>query len=293
MKARVLVTGARGQLAGALLVEFGGHADVLPLSRAELDIADSAAVERRVAEFKPSLILNCAAYNDVDRAEDDPEPALRANAFGVRVLARSASDHNATLVHYSTDFVFDGQATRPYTEEDAANPQSVYGSSKLLGEWFALEAAGAYVLRVASLFGGVRAKSSVDRIVDAIIDGREAHVFSDRTASPSYVFDVAAATRTLVGHGAPGLYHCVGTGSCTWHQLAVEAARLLGRERVAKLTPVLTSEVQLRAARPRFAALANGKLASVASMPTWQNALARYLVDTKAGQESDANSTKA
>jgi dTDP-4-dehydrorhamnose reductase len=277
MTSRVLITGAGAQLATALTPEFDATGDVRALRHAELDITDPAAVQRCVAEFKPSLIINCASYNLVDQAEDDPEAALRVNAFGVRVLVRSATEHGATLVHYSTDFVFDGQGTRPYTEEDAPNPPSVYASSKLLGEWFALESRKAFVLRVASLFGGAPAKSSVDHIVNAIIGGCEARVFSDRTVSPSYIFDVASATRALVTRGVPGLYHCVGTGSCTWYELAVEAARLLGREEDARLKPVLTADVPLRAARPKFAALSNAKLTTIMPMPTWRDALARYV----------------
>jgi len=255
MTPRVLITGAGAQLASALLPEFSGFGEILAPRHTELDIADPAAVGRCIAGFKPTLIINCASYNLVDKAEDDAEAALRANALGVRVLARAAAIGDATLVHYSTDFVFDGSASRPYTEEDAPNPCSVYASSKLIGEWLALEAGRGYVLRVASLFGGMAAKSSVDRIVDAIREGREARVFSDRTASPSYVCYVAAATRALVARGAPGLYHCVGTVCCTWLELAREATRLLGLEREARLVPVLTSDVPLRAVRPKFAAL--------------------------------------
>ena len=280
---RVMITGAGAQLADPLRAEFSGSGALLALGHAELDIADHVAVGRCVADFKPTLIVNCAAYNYVDKAEDEPEAALLANAFGVRVLARAAMGQDAAFVHYSTDFVFDGRAGRPYTEEDAPRPPSVYGSSKLLGEWFALEAPRGYVLRVASLFGGARAKSSVDRIVDAIVEGREARVFSDRTASPSYVCDVAGATRAVVAKGAPGLYHCVGTGSCTWLELAREAAKLLGREHEARLTPVLSSEVPLRAVRPQFAALSNAKMAAIAPMPTWQDALARYIALRRAG----------
>jgi dTDP-4-dehydrorhamnose reductase len=277
MTTRVLVTGAGAQLAAPLIAEFAAEAEVRGVRHAEMDIANPAEVERCVGEFKPALILNCASYNEVDKAEDDAEAALRVNAFGVRVLARAAAEHGATLVHYSTDFVFDGQASRAYTEEDPPNPPSVYASSKLLGEWFALESGAGYVFRVASLFGGVPAKSSVDRIVDAIIEGREARVFSDRTASPSYVVDVAKATRQVVALGPPGLYHCVGGGQCTWLELAVEAARILGHEHDARLVPVLTSAVPLRAARPKFAALSNAKLTAVTPMPTWRDALARYI----------------
>jgi dTDP-4-dehydrorhamnose reductase len=282
---RVLITGAGGQLGAVVAAEYAGHALVMALRHSDLDITNLEAVQRAVSSFRPTHIINCAAYNLVDRAEDEPEAALNVNAFGVRVLARAAASAGAILVHYSTDFVFDGAGTRPYTEEDAPNPASVYAASKLVGEWFALEAPNAFVLRVASLFGGTPAKSSVDRIIDALLEGREARVFTDRTASPSYVVDVAAATRVLVRQGRPGLYHCVGSSYCTWHELAVAAAQALGCETTTKITPVKASDVPLRATRPQFAALSNTKLAAIAPMPTWRDALERY-VATRASQRA-------
>jgi dTDP-4-dehydrorhamnose reductase len=273
----VLVTGARGQLAGAIVNAYAETARIFAYSRSELDIADFHAVMARVCADRPDVIVNCAAYNKVDQAEDQPQDALTANAFGVRVLARAAAEVGATLVHYSTDFVFDGTATRPYVEDDLPNPQSVYAQSKLLGEWFARGLPRAFVLRVESLFGGANAKSSIDRIVHAIENGEEARVFKDRTVSPSYVADVAMATRALVERGDPGLYHCVGTGHGTWLDVAREIARIMGKERDARLTPMSVADVSLRAPRPQFAALSNEKLGRVVPMPTWQDALRRYL----------------
>jgi len=274
---KVLVTGARGQLAGAIIDAYKDSAEVLAYPRQALDIADFDAVMARVRADRPDVILNCAAFNQVDQAEDEPEKALTVNAFGVRVLARAAADTGATLVHYSTDFVFDGNASQPYTEEDLPNPKSVYAQSKLLGEWFASEAPTAFVLRVESLFGGAAAKSSVDRLAFAIANDQEAKAFVDRTVSPSYVVDVAAATKVLVERGQPGLYHCVSTGHATWFELAEEIAVVLGKDVEARLVPVSVESVQLRAPRPRFAALSNDKLRRLAPMPTWQDALRRYL----------------
>jgi dTDP-4-dehydrorhamnose reductase len=273
----VLVTGARGQLASAIIDAYKNSAQVLAYARSELDVADAEAVIARVRTDRPDVIVNCAAYNDVDRAEDEPGMALNANAFAVRGLARAAQDIGATLVHYSTDFVFDGTAARPYVEEDTPNPQSVYAQSKLLGEWFALEAPRAFVLRVESLFGGANPRSSIDRIAQSIAEKREAKVFRDRIVSPSYVADVAAATQALVDRGEPGLYHCVGTGHASWHEVALEIARVMGKEREAKLVPISVADVTLRAPRPQFAALSNEKLSRVVPLPSWQDALRRYL----------------
>ena len=274
---RVMVTGARGQLAGAIAESYRRTAEVIAYTREELDITVPQSVMQRVRECRPDVIVNCAAYNAVDEAEDDAAQALNVNAFAVRSLTRAAADVGATLVHYSTDFVFDGRSARPYTEDDRPNPESVYAQSKLLGEWFAIEAPRAFVLRVESLFGGAAAKSSIDRIAAALTNGRPAKVFVDRTVSPSYVVDVAAATRALVERGQPGLYHCVGTGHATWYEVAREIARVLGKQEDATLQAVSVADVRLKAPRPQFAALANDKLRRVAEMPTWQDALRRYL----------------
>ena len=281
---RILITGAGGQLADSVIEGYAGIADVLALSHAQLDITDDRAVRHHVSPFKPDVIINCASYNHVDRAEEEPVQALNVNAFGVRTLARAASAVGARLVHYGTDFVFDGRASSPYTEDDPPNPQSVYAVSKLLGEWFALEAPGSLVLRVESLFGGRLAKGSIDWIVEAIAGGRERRVFTDRTVSPSYVVDVAAATRALLERGESGLYHCVGTGFCTWYELAAEIARQL--EQPMLVVPISMKDMPLPAARPQFAALSNAKLLRVGiSMPSWQDALRRYLRARKAAPD--------
>ena len=277
---RIAVVGAKGQLGAALVHECASGHDISAFGHAELDISDGAAVDAALATVKPAVILNAAAFTDVDAAEDRPIEALKDNAFGVRALARAALAHGATLVHFSTDFVFDGQASTPYTETDPPNPQSVYAASKLLGEWFAEDAPRAYVLRVESLFGQPPvgpAKGSAAGILATLKAGGSPKVFEDRTISPSYLADVARATRTLLESGAPaGLYHCVNSGQCTWLEFALEMARLLGIE--PRVTPVRMADADLRAARPKYCALSNDKLRGAGvAMPTWQDALARYL----------------
>ena len=278
---RVLVTGADGQLAHFIVRAFAGS-EVVALDRRALDITDAAAVARTVAGAAPDVIVNCAAFNDVDGAEDRPEQALAVNAFAVRSLALAAERAGAVLVHYSTDFVFDGRRTRePYTESDAPSPRSTYASSKLMGEWFALDAPRAFVLRVESLFGSPAGwtgrRGTLDAIVGGLRAGREVRVFTDRIVSPSYTPDIAAATRHLVAGGAtPGLYHCVNGGEATWEQVAREAARLLGVEPALQLTT--SDQVVLKAARPTYCALSPGKLAAAGfTMPAWQDALGRWL----------------
>ncbi len=273
----ITVTGARGQLGQAMVRRLAERHTVTALARGDLDIADATAVERAVAALHPDAIVNCAAYNAVDRAEDDVPAALDGNAFGVQSLARAAVREGAALVHFSTDFVFDGTASRPYVEDAPVAPLSVYGQSKLLGEWFARAAPRYYVLRVESLFGGTLPRSSIDRITAAIRAGDEARVFEDRIVSPTFVEDAVAATQVLLERQAePGLYHCVNSGATTWHELAQHIADILGVQ--PRLVPVRLADVPLRAPRPRYCALSNAKLAAAGvSMPTWQDALSRYL----------------
>jgi dTDP-4-dehydrorhamnose reductase len=277
---RVAVTGAGGQLGAALVHEFSAH-EVAAFTRAQLDISDAAAVEAALSRVKPELILNAAAMTNVDAAEDRPIEALNSNAFGVEALARAARAHSATLVHYSTDFVFDGLATEPYRETDPPNPQNVYAASKLLGEWFARDAPLAYVLRVEGIFGttpgAAPPKGSAAGILNSLRADGSAKVFVDRTITPSYVCDIARVTRQLVESGAPGgVYHCVNSGVTTWMEFAREMARLLGIE--AKLTPVRLAEMKLKATRPVYCALSNDKLRALGiEMPSWQDALRCYL----------------
>jgi dTDP-4-dehydrorhamnose reductase len=275
-----MVTGAAGQLGSTVVARLSASCEVFAFTRAELDLVDTVAVLAEMTSWSPHFVINCAAYNDVEAAEDAAELALSGNALTVRALARAAGATGATLIHYGTDFVFDGTADRPYVETDACRPLSTYGMSKLLGEWFALEAPGAYVLRVESLFGGRPAKSSIDKIIAAIRAGQPVRVFADRTVTPSFVNDVASATEQIihppVRRPAPGVYHCVNSGVTTWLGIAEEIARLLGRD--AELIPVKSTEVKLKARRPVYCALSNAKLKDAGIvMPTWQEALGKYI----------------
>lgn len=277
---RIVVVGARGQLGAAVVHACRGRHEAIPLDRAALEITRPDAVRATFERVRPDAVVNCAAYNAVDQAEDCAGEALRVNAIAVRSMVRALGD--AAFVHYGSDFVFDGTSARPYLETDPANPMSVYGMSKLLGEWFAADASRGYVLRVESLFGQAPgappAKGSVAAIVNALKAGRRPRVFEDRIVSPTYVIDCAEATLALLERNAdPGLYHCVNSGSCSWLALAEEAARLLGVP--AELDAVKFADVSFPAARPKYCALDNAKIGAAAGVPMrpWQQALAEYL----------------
>ena len=278
---RTAVIGARGQLGSAVVVACAARFDVVPLDRAALDITDAEAVERVLIACRPDVIINCAGYNAVDAAESHPVDALQANAFAVRSLARVARTLDATLVQFSSDFVFDGTAAQPMDESVAPKPRSAYAASKLLGEWFAADAPRSYVLRVESLFDagpGGPDKGSLASIVAGLRAGHTVPVFADRTVSPTHVGDAAAAVLALIERGAEaGVYHLVNSGCATWKEVAEEAARRLGV--VPNLNVLSLADVSLPAARPQYCAMSNAKLCAAIgyTLPTWQDALGRYL----------------
>jgi dTDP-4-dehydrorhamnose reductase len=278
---KILVTGAAGQLGQVMVKQLArlspDHA-VTAWTRQDRDLTRHDEVREAVRALAPAAIVNCSSFNNVDAAEDQQQTALEVNALVVRTLARAAADLGAVFVHYSTDFVFAGTASQPYTELDRPEPQSVYAQSKLIGEWLAADAPRHYVLRVESLFGGPRGKSSMDRIIAAVRAGEPAPVFVDRVVSPSFVADVTEASiHLLMTQPEYGLYHCVNSGHATWFEVGQEIARRLGRADDC-LTPISVHDVTLRAARPQYAAMSNAKLAGAGyQMPAWQDAIARYV----------------
>jgi dTDP-4-dehydrorhamnose reductase len=275
---KIAIVGAGGQLGQAMAARFSADHTVTALTRQDLDLTRARLVHDTIRSLAPDVVINCAGYNNLDQAQNDQEAAMNANAFAVGTLARAAAELDAVLLHYSSDFVFAGTATSPYTELDRPEPQSVYAQSKLVGEWLAADAPKHYVLRVESLFGGPKRRSSIDRIADAVRRGDVAPVFVDRVVSPSFVNDVVEASAHVLRAGpAFGVYHCVNTGHATWLEVGREIARRLGKTDTA-LKPVSVNDVALTAPRPQFAALSNARLAEAGfTMPSWQDAIARYL----------------
>jgi dTDP-4-dehydrorhamnose reductase len=278
---RIVLTGAAGRLGAAMSAEAAsaGH-KVVALTRADLDISDAGRVASAMDRLRPDVMVNCSAYNAVDAAEANPAAAFATNVQGPSCLARAAQATGALLVHYSTDFVFDGTALDPYVEDHPTNPLSVYGASKLAGEVEARSTPRHYVLRIESLFGGCGVKgqrATVDHIVDKLLAGTEVRALVDRTVSPSYVVDVVRATIALIDRQASyGIYHCVNSGWSTWYELACEVARQLGVP--ARIEPAMTTDLKMVAPRPLFCALSNRKLLAVdIDMPSWQSAIGRHL----------------
>ncbi len=281
---RIAVLGAAGQLGRDLCPRLPG--EVIPLSRADLDLSNASGIASALAAGRPDVLVNCAAYNFVDKAESEPDAAFAVNAWGVRALAQACATAQIKFVHFSTDYVFGLDAIRstPLTENDPPGPVSVYGISKLAGEYLALASAkNSLVIRTCGLYGvhgsGGKGGNFVETMLRVAGLGKPLRVVADQLCTPSYTVDVAEATVALLGSGATGLFQITNAGSCTWHEFATEIFRLAKLK--PDLTPVTSAEYVLPARRPPFSVLSNAKLASVGvSMPrAWQNALAAYMTE--------------
>jgi len=284
---RIAVVGAAGQL-GRELCRLLPAADTIQLTRAEADLHDTAVVRARLDAARPDVVVNCAADNRVDAAESDARGAIAVNALGVAALARHCRDHDALLVHVSTDYVFDGRATRPYTEDAAPNPQGAYARTKLAGELLAQALAPRHaILRVAGLYaeGGSRGKGGnfVDKVLAQARAGKPLRIVSDQVTAPTWARDVAAAMVRLVpriaaGAAPHGVYHVTNAGACSWYEFAQAALEIAGLR--AEITPIRTEELGAPAPRPAYSVLANTRLAAAGLPPLrlWREALAAYLL---------------
>ena len=284
---RVLLLGPNGQLGHDVRhahAQTGEPFDLVPLGRDRLDLAVPGAIERMLGDLEFDVLVNAAANNLVDGAEDNAALAFAVNAHAVRAMARACAAKRARFFHVSTDYVFGGDAARarPLREDDPTAPVNVYGASKAMGETLArLACEDAVILRVASLFGTAGASGKGGNFVETMIRaGREKgalRVVDDQAMSPTATADVARVLLRMLAEGcAPGLYHAVNDGPATWFEFAREIVRLAGVE--AAVTPCSSEEYPTRAARPRYSVLDNTKVsAAFGPMPPWQDALDRYL----------------
>jgi dTDP-4-dehydrorhamnose reductase len=286
---RTVIIGAQGQLGSELARRLAGS-DTTTLARADLDIADAQAVNAVLDRLQPELAINTAAYNLVDRAEDEPERALAANALGPRNLAVWCTSHAARLVHVSTDYVFglDEQRRTPYREEDCPGPLSMYAVSKLAGEQL-VRAAGEQhlVIRTCGLYG-LNATQQKGNFVSTMLRlGRErgeVRVVDDQCCTPTCVPDLADAMLGLIAQNASGLYHVTNAGSATWHEFAEEIFRVA--RMAVRVTPINSHDFGAKARRPSYSVLDCGKLQRAVGrpMPDWHDALARHVAALRPSQ---------
>jgi len=277
---RVLLLGGSGQL-GTAIADRWTDCEIVAPSHGELAIEQSERLAESLNATRPDVLVNAAAFHDVDRCEDEKETALEVNAFAVGRAARLAAQRDVLFVTISTDYVFDGTKGSPYRESDSPNPLSFYGASKLAGERL-VEAAGgrAFVVRTCGVYGPSRSASRrrtfVDRILAAGRSGEPVRVVADVVASPTFAGDLAVALRELIGTGAYGLYHAAAAGPVSWYDFAQEAVRQAGAE--FAIEPIAAEQWKARAIRPRYSALDGAKLGELGiGMPSWRDGIASYL----------------
>ena len=285
---RYVLIGATGQLGYDLARTFELPGTLLTPPHAELDILDTQQVAASLRALRPTHVLNTAAWNAVDAAESEPRRAFALNADAVGELAAACHAVGATLVHFSTDYVFDGVKGAPYTEADAPNPLSAYGLSKLEGERLARERCErALVIRVSGLFGiaksaGKGGTNFVETMVGLARQGRPLRVVADQVLTPSYTLDVARVVWRVIASGHTGLCHVTSSGETSWHGFAREIFRL--EALTPALTAVTSEEYGARAKRPRYSVLAHTTLRAlgIAEPRAWQPALDAYLAERRA-----------
>lgn len=277
---KFLILGAGGQLATALEAALAGE-EVLGLAHEQADICDPETIRRRAGEFPPDFLINTAAFHRVDDCEDQPGPSFAVNAAALANLASIANELGAALVHFSTDYVFDGTARRPYSEAERPNPLSVYAISKFAGEQIVSRYARRFFLvRTCGLYGR-RSKGKQDNFVARMLQlaraGQPIRVVNDRIVAPTSAKDLAECLPALLRTGKAGLYHITNAGQCSWFEFAEEIFRLAGLR--PELEAVSSAEFAAKARRPPYSVLENRALreAGLPALRPWQTALADYL----------------
>jgi dTDP-4-dehydrorhamnose reductase len=283
---KILIVGCNGQLGHDTMAEAKrlGH-DAIGLDMPAIDITNEALSQNIVREHAPQLIINCAACTAVDLCETKRELAFAVNRDGVAILARCAQEASASLVHISTDYVFDGAKRTPYMEDDPPNPLSVYGASKLAGET-ALGAVNGrhYVFRTAWLYG-VAGKNFVKSMralaLQRAKNATALRVVDDQIGSPTYSADLARQIFAVVNAEAFGLYHCVNQGACSRYELACHIVKTCGIS--VQVEPCKSAEFPLPAQRPPYSVLENRRLKDLGldQMPHWTEGFASFLADER------------
>ena len=276
---RILLTGADGQLGYELQRALTGE-DVIAANQPVYELTDPQVADK-IASTRPNLVIHTAGYTDVDGCERDPETAFAVNAQGTRRVAEGAAKANARLIYISTDYVFDGKKTEPYTERDPVNPLNLYGRSKLLGEQEALAVCPETLIIRTSWLYGANGKNFVKTILQLAASRPEIRVVNDQRGSPTYARDLAGTIAQMIRRDARGLVHAGGEGECTWYEFAVAIIQETGSD--CRLIPISTAESGRLAPRPSYSVLSTAFLHQHGlSLPPWREGVRQFLADQHA-----------
>jgi dTDP-4-dehydrorhamnose reductase len=285
---KILLIGANGQL-GSDLIKVLNPNTTIPLTHAEIEISDFNQVKEVLERHCPDMVVNTAAYHRVDECEDNVERSFNVNAYGARNLATVCKDIDAALVHFSTDYVFDGLKNTPYKEDDTPRPLCVYANSKLTGEYFVRSILKKhFVIRICGLFGHVGSSSKGGNFVELMLslakEGREIKVVNDQVLTPTSTKELAKKFCQLIQTNKYGLYHITNNGACSWYEFAKEIFNVEGLN--PKLSGVTSEAYGARAKRPRYSVLDHCNLRKLGldDMMDWNDALKTYLLERRKGK---------
>lgn len=275
---KVLVTGVKGQLGYDVMAELAKrNIEAIGVDIDEMDITDKISVEKVIGEAAPDVVVHCAAYTAVDAAEDNEALCRRVNADGTRNIAEVCKKLDCKMVYISTDYVFDGQGTRPWEPDDERHPLNVYGQTKYEGELAVQENLSKYfIVRIAWVFGK-NGKNFVKTMLKLAETHDKLTVVNDQFGSPTYTHDLARLLVDMIQTDKYGIYHATNEGICTWYEFACEIFKQAGVK--IEVTPVPASEYPAKAKRPENSRLDKSKLTEngFERLPSWQDALGRYL----------------
>jgi len=275
---RVLVTGARGLLGREIGAAFARRGEVRLADLDDFDVTDPGACRREIGRFRPRVVIHCAAYTAVDRAEAEPDLALAVNAEGTRNVARACRDHGALIVTFGTDYVFDGTLSRPYREDDPVQPLSVYAKTKLAAEEALREVGGGHLLIRTQWLYGPGGRNFIATILAKARKAETLRVVADQTGCPTFTRDLVDAVVRLMDAGARGTVHFSNEGETTWFDLA---RYVLGRAGLgaAPLVPAATGELAYPAPRPAYSVLSKEKYRKITGETPrrWEAAAGEFL----------------
>jgi dTDP-4-dehydrorhamnose reductase len=278
----MFVTGAHGLLGREIADFFRGEYEIRATDRDECDVMIPEELDKSIGDFAPDVVVHCAAYTAVDRAETDEAAAVSLNAAGTRNVARVCRDIGCLLVTYGSDYIFDGSSSRPYREDDAARPLSAYGRSKLLAEKALAEENPRFLLIRSQWLFGAHGRNFVSTVIDKARRGDPLRIVTDQTGTPTYTRDLAFATKLLIDAGAQGTFHFSNAGETNWFEFAAYAIARSG-QRPASLSPARTGDLAYPAPRPAYSVLSKEKYIRVTGVPprSWEDAVAEFLTDRR------------
>jgi dTDP-4-dehydrorhamnose reductase len=279
---RILLLGHKGMLGSDLLLKLNLQHEVVGMDKEEIDIVSADECEKAIKETKPDILINAAAYTNVDGCETAKEECFAVNAEAVKNIAEVCRNKNIRIIHFSTDYVFDGTGTRPYKEDDRCNPINAYGESKLAGERYLKSLADDYLLIRTSWLYGVKGKNFVQTILEKAKTTPMLSVVDDQVGSPTYTKDLAVAVDLLINQNLKGIFHVTNRGSCSWYQFAVKILQESGLDDVTVI-PIKSDKLPRPALRPAYSVLSMQKFIATTgkTMQPWQLALQDYLKSIK------------